>query len=169
MAVREWATASGSRCWLLPPPDIYARFERARGNKVLMVSGSDEHGTPSQLLQNRMVFLHKMWSMNIMPLTQKRSLIWVVLGCQTLIREVLITVALCSIEQVIRCIKKKSKRISIYSTVQDSLKKEPCNNITKSIQTVVDVSSPIDTLGDLSVMWRGWCTWRPVRRLWSNV
>ena len=31
-------------CYL--PPDIHARFERARGNKVLMVSGSDEHGTP---------------------------------------------------------------------------------------------------------------------------
>ena len=31
-------------CYL--PPDIYARFERACGNKVLMVSGSDEHGTP---------------------------------------------------------------------------------------------------------------------------
>ena len=42
----QWATASGARCWLLPPPDIHARFERARGNKVLMVSGSDEHGTP---------------------------------------------------------------------------------------------------------------------------
>ena len=31
-------------CYL--PPDIHARFERALGNKVLMVSGSDEHGTP---------------------------------------------------------------------------------------------------------------------------
>ena len=31
-------------CYL--PPDIQARFERARGNRVLMVSGSDEHGTP---------------------------------------------------------------------------------------------------------------------------
>mgnify|MGYP001208420408 CR=1 FL=1 len=31
-------------CYL--PPDIQARFERACGNKVLMVSGSDEHGTP---------------------------------------------------------------------------------------------------------------------------
>ena len=31
-------------CYL--PPDIQARFERAKGNKVLMVSGSDEHGTP---------------------------------------------------------------------------------------------------------------------------
>ncbi len=31
-------------CYL--PPDIHARFERAKGNRVLMVSGSDEHGTP---------------------------------------------------------------------------------------------------------------------------
>ena len=31
-------------CYL--PPDIQARYERARGNRVLMVSGSDEHGTP---------------------------------------------------------------------------------------------------------------------------
>ena len=31
-------------CYL--PPDIQYRFERAMGNKVLMVSGSDEHGTP---------------------------------------------------------------------------------------------------------------------------
>jgi methionyl-tRNA synthetase len=28
------------------PPDIYARYHRMRGNKVLMVSGSDSHGTP---------------------------------------------------------------------------------------------------------------------------
>ncbi len=31
-------------CYL--PPDIHARYERAMGNRVLMVSGSDEHGTP---------------------------------------------------------------------------------------------------------------------------
>lgn len=31
-------------CYL--PPDIQTRFERAKGNRVLMVSGSDEHGTP---------------------------------------------------------------------------------------------------------------------------
>ena len=31
-------------CYL--PPDIQYRFERAMGNHVLMVSGSDEHGTP---------------------------------------------------------------------------------------------------------------------------
>ncbi|MCK5577180.1 MAG: methionine--tRNA ligase, partial [Dehalococcoidales bacterium] len=28
------------------PPDIFARYHRARGNEVLMVSGSDQHGTP---------------------------------------------------------------------------------------------------------------------------
>lgn len=31
-------------CYL--PPDIQFRYERAQGNRVLMVSGSDEHGTP---------------------------------------------------------------------------------------------------------------------------
>ncbi|UCH33186.1 MAG: class I tRNA ligase family protein, partial [Armatimonadota bacterium] len=31
-------------CYL--PADIFARFHRARGNRVLMVSGSDQHGTP---------------------------------------------------------------------------------------------------------------------------
>jgi methionyl-tRNA synthetase len=31
-------------CYL--PADIFARYHRLRGNRVLMVSGSDEHGTP---------------------------------------------------------------------------------------------------------------------------
>jgi len=31
-------------CYL--PPDIQFRYQRALGNRVLMVSGSDEHGTP---------------------------------------------------------------------------------------------------------------------------
>ena len=30
----------------LLPPDIFSRFHRMKGNRVLMVSGSDEHGTP---------------------------------------------------------------------------------------------------------------------------
>jgi methionyl-tRNA synthetase len=29
------------------PPDIYARYHRLKGNDVLMVSGSDSHGTPT--------------------------------------------------------------------------------------------------------------------------
>jgi methionyl-tRNA synthetase len=28
------------------PPDIFARYHRVKGNEVLMVSGSDQHGTP---------------------------------------------------------------------------------------------------------------------------
>src|SRR5512140_1228084 len=28
------------------PADIFARYQRLRGNRVLMVSGSDAHGTP---------------------------------------------------------------------------------------------------------------------------
>jgi methionyl-tRNA synthetase len=28
------------------PPDIFARYQRTKGNAVLMVSGSDQHGTP---------------------------------------------------------------------------------------------------------------------------
>jgi len=31
------------------PADIFARYNRAKGNKVLMVSGSDSHGTPVTL------------------------------------------------------------------------------------------------------------------------
>lgn len=31
------------------PPDIFARYHRLRGNQVLMVSGSDSHGTPITL------------------------------------------------------------------------------------------------------------------------
>lgn len=46
-----WPYASGSRhlghlAGAYLPADIYARFQRARGNDVLMVSGSDVHGTP---------------------------------------------------------------------------------------------------------------------------
>jgi methionyl-tRNA synthetase len=33
----------------LIPPDIYARFRRMRGDRVVLVSGSDEHGTPITL------------------------------------------------------------------------------------------------------------------------
>ena len=46
-----WPYANGSLhlghlagCYL--PADIFARYHRLKGNKVLMVSGSDQHGTP---------------------------------------------------------------------------------------------------------------------------
>ena len=46
-----WPYASGSRhlghlAGVYLPADIYARSQRLRGNEVLMVSGSDVHGTP---------------------------------------------------------------------------------------------------------------------------
>ena len=44
--MREWPLHLGHVAGCYLPPDIQFRFERAIGNKVLMVSGSDEHGTP---------------------------------------------------------------------------------------------------------------------------
>ena len=46
-----WPYASGSRhlghlAGAYLPADIYARYQRLAGNDVLMVSGSDVHGTP---------------------------------------------------------------------------------------------------------------------------
>jgi methionyl-tRNA synthetase len=35
------------------PPDIFARYHRMRGHQVLMVSGSDEHGTPNTVSAER--------------------------------------------------------------------------------------------------------------------
>ena len=53
-----WPYANGSLhlghvAGSLLPPDIFARFNRMRGNEVLMVSGSDEHGTPITITADR--------------------------------------------------------------------------------------------------------------------
>ncbi len=49
-----WPYASGDRhlghvAGAYLPPDIFARYQRLRGHQVLMVSGSDTHGTPVML------------------------------------------------------------------------------------------------------------------------
>ncbi|HID35238.1 MAG TPA: methionine--tRNA ligase [Anaerolineae bacterium] len=49
-----WPYASGDRhlghvAGAYLPPDIFARYQRLRGHEVLMVSGSDTHGTPVML------------------------------------------------------------------------------------------------------------------------
>ena len=31
------------------PPDIFVRYHRTKGNEVIMVSGSDQHGTPTTI------------------------------------------------------------------------------------------------------------------------
>ncbi|HEX2426302.1 MAG TPA: class I tRNA ligase family protein, partial [Gaiellaceae bacterium] len=46
-----WPYASGPRhighvAGFGVPSDTFARYHRLRGNDVLMVSGTDEHGTP---------------------------------------------------------------------------------------------------------------------------
>ena len=48
------------------PADVYARYMRARGNKVLFICATDEHGTPAELAaieKNETVenFCEKMW------------------------------------------------------------------------------------------------------------
>ena len=46
-----WPYANGPRhvghlAGFAVPADVLARFERLRGSRVLMASGTDEHGTP---------------------------------------------------------------------------------------------------------------------------
>jgi methionyl-tRNA synthetase len=53
-----WPYASGPRhighvAGFGVPSDIYARYHRLRGNRVLMVSGTDEHGTPVMVTADR--------------------------------------------------------------------------------------------------------------------
>ena len=43
--VKHLGTLTGS----LLPADVYARFERSRGNEVLSLCGTDDHGTPAEL------------------------------------------------------------------------------------------------------------------------
>jgi methionyl-tRNA synthetase len=54
-----WPYANGSLhlghvAGSLLPPDIFARYQRAAGNRVLMVSGSDCHGTPITVTAEKM-------------------------------------------------------------------------------------------------------------------
>ena len=43
------------------PSDVYARYERMKGNDVLMVSGTDEHGTRFSSRRRRKVSLPRNW------------------------------------------------------------------------------------------------------------
>ena len=49
------------------PADVYARYMRARGNKVLFICAPDEHGTPAELAaiekkETVEKFCEKMWN-----------------------------------------------------------------------------------------------------------
>ncbi len=53
-----WPYASGPRhlghvAGAYLPPDIFARYHRMKGNRVLMVSGSDMNGTPITVAAER--------------------------------------------------------------------------------------------------------------------
>ena len=53
-----WPYAAGKRhlghvVGFAVPADIFARYHRLKGNDVLMVSGTDEHGTPVMVTADR--------------------------------------------------------------------------------------------------------------------
>jgi methionyl-tRNA synthetase len=53
-----WPYASGPRhighvAGFAVPADVFARYQRLKGNRVLMVSGTDEHGTPVMVSADR--------------------------------------------------------------------------------------------------------------------
>src|SRR5581483_11220992 len=53
-----WPYASGPRhighvAGFGVPSDVFSRYHRMAGNKVLMVSGTDEHGTPIQVAADK--------------------------------------------------------------------------------------------------------------------
>ncbi|SHH57185.1 methionyl-tRNA synthetase [Jatrophihabitans endophyticus] len=54
LTAAAWPYANGPRhighvAGIGVPPDVFSRYQRMAGNKVLMVSGTDEHGTPIQV------------------------------------------------------------------------------------------------------------------------
>ncbi len=62
-----WPYAAGDRhighlAGAYLPPDIFARYHRLVGNEVLMVSGSDTHGTPITIGRSRRASVRLMWS-----------------------------------------------------------------------------------------------------------
>src|SRR5258706_15248986 len=44
---------AGHLAGALLPGDIFARYNRLKGNRVLMVSGSDSHGTPIMITADK--------------------------------------------------------------------------------------------------------------------
>src|SRR6266508_4437830 len=53
-----WPYAAGPRhighvAGFAVPSDVFARYHRLRGNDVLMVSGTDEHGTPVMVVADQ--------------------------------------------------------------------------------------------------------------------
>ena len=72
----------GTLAGSLLAPDIFARFHRQKGNDVLMVSGTDMHGTPVELAaekskkkpEARRFLREKTCGVCYLPRGQRRSL-----------------------------------------------------------------------------------------------
>ena len=58
------------------PPDIFARYQRMAGNDVLMVSGSDTHGTPITLQAEREVWVLRRWWTSITSSSLRAAWRW---------------------------------------------------------------------------------------------
>ena len=69
-----WPYASGPRhlghaAGAYVPPDIFARYHRMAGNNVLMVSGSDMHGTPITVAAEKLRACHRVsWRRRTTPI-----------------------------------------------------------------------------------------------------
>src|SRR5512135_3432034 len=60
LAAVAWPYANGPRhighvSGFGVPSDVFSRYQRMAGNRVLMVSGTDEHGTPIADRNNRII------------------------------------------------------------------------------------------------------------------
>ena len=155
-------------CYL--PPDIYARFERLRGNRVLMVSGSDEHGTPITVTAeqegvNPQDIVDQYHAINTQALID--------LGCTWLPHTDLEEYTSFGGSLFNRTSDQRHK-----DKVQDNFKslyeaeffeRRTMQQYLKFMKMERSFSSRSIYRGDLSFLWRRWCTRRSMRRLWSDI
>ena len=119
-------------CYL--PPDIQARYERALGNRVLMVSGSDEHGTPITVTAEQegvepQEIVNKFHEINSKALLD--------LGCswsQASTHEALSMAVPCLIALVMSDTRLLSRKTLANFLMLDYLKERLLSSITKSIR-----------------------------------
>ena len=148
-------------CYL--PPDIQYRFERAMGNRVLMVSGSDEHGTPITVTAETQgitpqAVVDQYHEMNLKALLD--------LGCSWsnhLDPGAPNTVVRCLIGQAIQSTNAWCKKIFERWKPADSLNAKQQSNITRSMRTARAVFSQIDTSRGPVRRAAPRCARRPVR------
>ena len=60
LALCEWSTPHRSRVRFGVPSDVFSRYMRMAGKDVLMVSDTDEHGTPIQVRPTKRAFAREL-------------------------------------------------------------------------------------------------------------